>query len=486
MQLSQHSRDLDDLRAPTPPARLEGWVDVAALDEHVQIAVRRQQDATLEISTPGLLIRLDETAGECHVDGQTIVLVLGSPLVEGRRAGAAQLVQLAEKGQVGGRYAFAAIDRARRTVRLQTDRFGVLPICWAQAGTRLSFADRADRVATANAPTLDGQGVFDYVYFHVIPAPRTAYRGVSRLEPATSLLFSASGAACNPAWRPEFAAQRRGDLSELATQFRDAVRESVAFEAGEPAVGCYLSGGTDSSTVAGMLKRVTGQASTFSIGFDQSGYDEMAYARIAARHFGTEHHEHYVTPVEVTDSVPRVAAYYDQPFGNSSAVPAFLCARLAHSTGIKKLLAGDGGDELFGGNTRYAKQKVFEAWWSLPHTLRSAAAPVLANGLTRRLPLAKKIASYVDQARIPMPVRLETYNLLNRFGPAHVFEPDFLEHADLHAPAALQSDVYSRSAAALSWIACSPSTGASRLPTTIFRRFAVPLGLLASMSDFRS
>ena len=129
------------------------------------------------------------------------------------------------------------------------------------------------------------------------------------------------------------------------------------------ALGCFLSGGTDSSTVAGTLKQVTGSAATFSIGFDAAGYDEMDYARIAAKHFGTDHHEHYVTPAELVSAIPKVAAHYDQPFGNSSAVPAYICATVARDHGVRKLLAGDGGDELFGGNTRYAKQKIFEAWW---------------------------------------------------------------------------------------------------------------------------
>ena len=438
----------DERRALTPLAQLEGRVDISALDAHVRVAIRRLEDGTLEISAPGLLIRVNEEVGAYHVDDESIVVALGSPLIEGHRASVAQLARMSDRRQIGGRYALAVIDRLRRTVRLQTDRFGVLPICWAQAGSRVSFADRADCVATSDTPSLDTQGIFDYAYFHVIPAPRTAYCGVSRLEPATQLLFSASGAACTPSWRPQFSSERRGAFSDLSTRFRDTIRDSVSFESGEPAVGCYLSGGTDSSTVAGMLKLVTGQANTFSIGFDEPGYDEMAYARIAARHFGTEHHEHYVTPAEVADAVPKVAAHYDQPFGNSSAVPAFICACLAKSTGIRKLLAGDGGDELFGGNMRYAKQKALEVWWSLPGALRNAAAPTFANELARRLPLAKKVASYIAQARVPMPARLEAYNLLSRFGPATVFEADFLEQIDVRSPAALQSDVYSRNAAA--------------------------------------
>ena len=112
-----------------------------------------------------------------------------------------------------------------------------------------------------------------------------------------------------------------------------------------------------------MPTRIGGEpARTYSIGFEAAGYDEMAYARIAARHFGTDHHEYYVTPDDVLAFAPRMAAYCDQPFGNSSAVPAYYCAQLAKSDGVEVLLAGDGGDELFGGNERYAMQAIL-SWY---------------------------------------------------------------------------------------------------------------------------
>src|SRR6185436_7996996 len=145
-----------------------------------------------------------------------------------------------------------------------------------------------------------------------------------------------------------------GDLKEA---FLASVCGAVRSAAADGPVGTFLSGGTDSSTIAGMLGEVTGEpARTYSIGFEAQGYDEMAYARIAARHFGTRHHEYYVTPADVADAIPRIAAVHDQPFGNSSAVPTYYCAKLAKEDGVDTLLGGDGGDELFGGNERYAKQ----------------------------------------------------------------------------------------------------------------------------------
>ena len=293
-----------------------------------------------------------------------------------------------------------------------------------------------------NSREVEPQALFDYLYFHVIPAPRTIYRGIQKLAPSTRLRFDGNGVVLEPTWQPQFALHRNGSVGELAVLFRDLIRQSVELEAAHPNVGCFLSGGTDSSTVAGTLKQIAGRARTFSIGFDQRGYDEMHYARIAARHFGTDHCEHYVTPEQLVSAVPQVASHFDQPFGNSSALPAFICARIAREHGVTKLLAGDGGDELFGGNSRYVKQKVFELWWTLPSALRQALRPLIANELTRRIPVLRKGASYVDQASVPMPSRLETYNLLQRFGAMNVLSDPFLEAVNTSEPASLQAGIY--------------------------------------------
>ena len=210
-------------------------------------------------------------------------------------------------------------------------------------------------------------------------------------------------------------------------------------------VGAFLSGGTDSSTVAGILTEVSGcPARTYSIGFEAQGYDEMEYARIAARHFGTDHHEYYVTPDDVVDAIPKIAQAYDQPYGNSSAVPTYYCARMAKDDGVNTLLGGDGGDELFGGNARYAKQQIFEMYARIPRILkRVLLEPLLfSTPAIGKIPPLRKFRSYVDQASIPMPKRMETYNFLNRFGTRAVFTDAFLASVDQQAPIGLLNHIY--------------------------------------------
>lgn len=426
---------------------MHGWVDFAAL-QRAAVSIAPLGSRRSRLAAPGLSLTLDADV-DWHANERMLALLQGEPLLDGRPVRAQELVTAHERQPVdsaplGGRYSAIVIDRAQHSVTLQTDRFGVWPLCWRRAGDRLCFADRADAVAELTTAEIDPQALYHYLYFHMIPAPRTIFVDVVRVEPATAMQFTSGKSKERQTWEPSFSMKRRGDLAELRQQFRTSITNAVRAEASGGGVGCFLSGGTDSSTVAGTLKQVTGSAATFSIGFDASGYDEMQYARIAAKHFGTEHHEHYVTPAELVTAIPTVATHYDQPFGNSSAVPAFICARMARGHGVSKLLAGDGGDELFGGNTRYARQKIFEVWWRLPSAVRSLTEPLASNALTRSTPVLKKGASYVEQAVIPMPARMETYNLLKRFGREQVCTSAFLASVDASAPEALQDAVYSR------------------------------------------
>jgi len=433
----------------TAASLLTGWIDPADRSLNHGARVERSDPDWIVVSSDWISARVSAEAGNAVATNDTVLLLLGRPLWRERPISAEDLATLLAKTAdavdgLGGRYAVIHGDRRTGSVQLLTDRFGVWPLCWSHKGSRLAFSDRADYVPVEGSSDLDPQALYNYVYFHFIPAPQTAFRGVHRLEPATRLRFDGSTIDIRPAWSPHFPARRVGSVDELAVRFRDAIGSSVISEAGGFSVGCFLSGGTDSSTVVGTLKQLTGSARTFSIGFDQPGYDEMSYARIAARHFGTDHTEHYVDAAQLVAAIPKVATAYDQPFGNSSAVPAYICARLAHERGVTKLLAGDGGDELFGGNSRYAKQKLFEAWSLLPGPVRRVLTPLVANPFARAVPVLRKAASYVEQANISLPGRLESYNLLQHFGPRDVFTAAFLEMADPDAPRLLQQAVYSR------------------------------------------
>ena len=440
-----------------------GWFD-HQLASKGSLAPRLSHDQPADstvIDGPAFWIQLKPSCCTVHTDDDTVTVVAGTPRdTEMQAVTAADTASIMKKSagnttephwdHLRGRYAIVHFDLKRSAVTLATDRFAVFPLCCSIDGSRIAFSDRADSVTHRSQRTINPQAIFNYVYFHVIPAPLTIFRGVQRLEPATRLRFDVTGLHSRSTWQPTFIAKQDFDIKVEGERFRALIRQSVEREITTARIGAFLSGGTDSSTVVGMLSLLTREpVQSFSIGFEASGYDEMSYARLAAQHFKSELHEHYITPAELVHAIPLVAAHYDQPFGNSSALPAYYCALLAREHRVEKLLAGDGGDELFGGNTRYARQKVFDAYHAVPSSVRQRVIEplLLQSNAGRSVRGLRKLVRYVEQARLPMPERMESYNLLERFGASALFTPTFLDSVNISEPRDLQREIYRRSSA---------------------------------------
>jgi len=344
---------------------------------------------------------------------------------------------------VDGGFAVTIVDCVRRRVLAFVDPFAVETLCYRSVNGTHAFSDAAcDVPGTQRA--VSAQAIYDYLYFHVIPAPQTVFDDVSRLEGSHRLTVDMTRKNMDRYWTPAFVEDNRRDLQGRKRAFLSLVKAAVESEADGPATACFLSGGTDSSTVAGMLSQIRGQpVPAYSIGFRAEGYDEMDYARIAARHFGCVHREYYVTPADVTQAMPAVAASFDQPFGNSSVLPTYLCALRAREDGVTRMLAGDGGDELFGGNSRYAMQKVFDAYQVLPRSLRARVLePLASRRAFRVVPGLRQLGGYVRHSMVEMPARLETFNLLHRLEADSPLDPAFRASVDERAPLARQQAVW--------------------------------------------
>lgn len=341
-----------------------------------------------------------------------------------------------------GHFSLAIVDHAAQRVLLGVDRSGVGALAYATTpGGLLIFGTSPLEVARhpAVAAGLSRQALFDYLYFHMVPSPGTVYTGVAKLRPAHFLLHERGRTTVQHYWRPHFATRADAAPPVLHEGLKTSLRNSVARAAsGDGAVGAFLSGGLDSSSVVGMLAQVgPGPPRTFSIGFEAEEYNELGFARLAAQRFKADSVELEVKPRDVTETIPLLAAAFDEPFGNSSAVPTYWCARTARERGVMHLLAGDGGDELFGGNKHYSKQGIFELYYRLPGLLRSTLCEgLLLKALPENAPFPLgKLRSYIDQARIPLPQRLKSWDFMFRTPAARVWHPDFLasirqEHPD--------------------------------------------------------
>ncbi len=348
---------------------------------------------------------------------------------------------------IKGDFSLALIDRDNQEALLAIDHIGIRNMTYQHNGESLIFGSTADALSAHPEVRreVDSQGIYNYVYFHMVPGPATIFHGQKRLQPGHYLHFKQGRITTQPYWTMAFSEGRQGDVRHYKEHFMLSLREGVATTTNYEQCGAFLSGGTDSSTVAGLLSLQYGKgARTYSIGFDAAGFDEMEYARLASRHFKTEHHEYYVTPDDVVEAIPAIADVYDQPFGNASAIPTYFCAKMAKADGISRLLGGDGGDELFGGNARYAKQYQLSLYHKIPPALRRRVIEKIVYGLpgANRLSLIRKARSYIEQATLPMPARYEAYNLLERLGAANVFTADFLASIDPGNPLALIGETY--------------------------------------------
>lgn len=430
---------------------IRGFIDFDILEQPSALAACVPGEP---LAFRGLHLEHDHSA-RTVVNERALLVLLGTPRIRDA-ALAARVVDLGWKdvlptlcgnpeallGKLGGRFALLWIDLGQRSIGLASDRFNTFNFCYAREGGRLSFSDRADEVPALRRE-INRQAVFDYFYFHTIPAPGTIFEGIRRLEPGSFLLGNAQGSQLHAWWAPHFEESAKADFGKSAQSFKDLIRNAVERELDGSPVGAFLSGGTDSSTVVGMLGRSGNPVTAYSIGFEAEGYDEMEYAKLAAKHFGVRHTPYYITSDDLVANIPHVATHYDQPFGNSSVLPAYLCAKLAHDDGLVKMFAGDGGDELFGGNTRYAKQRVFGYYDRVPGLLKGALLePVLTGTPLGKLPLMRKAASYVEQASTPLPDRNALYNLILRLGIDNVFEKDFIGTVDTGAPLDLQRRVW--------------------------------------------
>lgn len=351
-----------------------------------------------------------------------------------------------------GGYALAVHDRQQDEILLAVDRLGIGTLSYAE-GRDGSLVVGTSTLEVARHPQvqarLDPQAVHDYMFFHMVPSPGTAFAGVSKLEPGCCIRRRQGRLQRLRYWTPGFTAAAASESPALQKELMGLLQQAVGRHLpADGNTGAFLSGGLDSSSVAGMLSRVTnGQARTFSVGFPEADYNELDYARLVAKHFGTQASETIVLPSHVEEALPLIAAAYDEPFGNSSAVPVYFCARLAKSQGVSHLLAGDGGDELFGGNPHYARQLVFDAYYRLPGPLRRTVCEGLllrAIPGTAPFPL-NKLRSYIDQARIPLPRRLQSWNYMLRHDQAGIFSPEFLATVDPDHPGTLMDQVYAES-----------------------------------------
>jgi len=265
-----------------------------------------------------------------------------------------------------GMFAFAIWDAPRRQLLLARDRLGKKPLCYHLDAEAFRFASEAKAILQDPAVEArpDPSAISQYLTYGYVPSPGSAFRGMHKLPPAHYLVCRDGRVQVARYWRlrRDCKLQRpEGEwCRDILTRLEEAVRLRLVSEV---PLGAFLSGGIDSSAVVAMMSRAAGAVKTFSIGFDEPEYDELRYARLVAERFGTEHHELVVRP-DAAAILPKLAWHYDEPFGDSSAVPTYYVARMTRQY-VTVALNGDAGDENFGGYDRYVASLLaasFDGW----------------------------------------------------------------------------------------------------------------------------
>jgi asparagine synthase (glutamine-hydrolysing) len=255
-----------------------------------------------------------------------------------------------------GMFAFAIWDSRDGSLLVARDRTGMKPLSYAESPGGLAFCSELRSLCALRGGSLNVSpgAVMQYLAFGYVPDPASIFEGVKKLPPGHLLTWSkGKGAAVRAYWTPPSPGGADADERELVGAIRAKLDAAVAshLEAEVP-LGAFLSGGLDSSTVVALMGRhAAGRVRTFSIGFAEAEYDESAAARAVAAELGTEHTELVLRP-NVEDMFEAIAAMFDEPFADSSAIPMFAVAQLARQS-VTVALSGDGGDELFGGYSRY-------------------------------------------------------------------------------------------------------------------------------------
>ncbi|WP_198064053.1 asparagine synthase (glutamine-hydrolyzing) [Neptunomonas qingdaonensis] len=348
---------------------------------------------------------------------------------------------------IHGSFAFVIIDSIQGALTAGVDRLASIPLYYAEHMQQgIIFGTSAGALLAHDAidEKLNPQALYNYVYFHMVPSPVSTFENIKKMQAAHSLHLKDGVSSIERYWTPSFKQTQQRSFDDMCNELRRTLKDSVKKAINKDVkTAAFLSGGLDSSTVTGMLSELSdSEAHAYSIGFSAEGYDEMAFARITAKHFGVKLHEYYVTPEDVVAALPSIATSYDEPFGNSSALPAYFCAKEAAKDSVQRLLAGDGGDELFAGNERYAKQKVFEQYSCIPKPLRTALFEPVLRMIPGQIPLVNKARSYVNQANTSLPGRMQNYNFLNQHAPNEIFNDAFINQISTDYPLELLESVY--------------------------------------------
>lgn len=328
-----------------------------------------------------------------------------------------------------GMFAFAIYDFAQESLFIARDRVGKKPLFYSitEKGNFVFGSELKSLIEHGEiSKEIDFSALDAYLTFGYVPEEFCIFKGVHKLAPGSFLIYKNGEIKTEKYWDFSFA-----ENSEIKTEneyieiLREKLKEAVRVRLiSEVPLGAFLSGGVDSSAIVGMMSQILDQpVKTFSIGFNEDSFDELKFARIAAKHFETEHHEFIVTP-DLVEIVDELVWHFDEPFADSSALPTFMVSKMAREF-VTVVLSGDGGDELFAGYSRYKTQMSRGGLETLPKFVRQK----LLQKLSEKMPHGAKGKNYLYNASLN---EIERYiDSISHFGhlkKSSLYDENFLKN----------------------------------------------------------
>jgi len=324
-----------------------------------------------------------------------------------------------------GMFAFAIWDGKAQKLFMARDRVGKKPLYYTVTRNR-TLVFGSELKTLLEHPDVeretDPQALDAYLTLGYVPDPLSIFKNIRKLPPGHCLTFAKGEVKLSQYWDFQFTTTEARNEEDYLEELRALLEESVRLRLiSDVPLGAFLSGGIDSSTVVALMARHMGQpVKTFSIGFHEDSFNELEFARLTAKKFGTDHHEFFVTP-EICDIVDELAWHFDEPFADSSAIPTYVVSKLAREH-VTVILSGDGGDELFAGYTRYVIDRKRSGFSYMPAVVRKGVMQPLSS----RLPHGTLGRNFIHNISLdPIDRYLDSVSVFTRLNKESLYTSDF-------------------------------------------------------------
>ena len=286
--------------------------------------------------------------------------------------------------KLNGMFAFALYDESKGEIWIARDRLGIKPLFYCFEGDSFAFSSELKSIARFYNASLDRDSIVSYLGYSYVPSPQTIFKNIKKLNPGQEMIFKLEkfNFHLNQYWKLQDCEPKNATIDELSDELSQLIEDAVRLQMiSDVPLGLFLSGGVDSSAIASFASDITGDLplETFTINFQNKQGQDANFAREVSGNLSTIHHEFNLSANDQMDALDDLMPFIDEPMSDSAIVPTFMLSKKAREYGMKVLLSGAGGDEIFGGYPRHFPRKIGSAAWfsTLPKPLRSSASLIL-------------------------------------------------------------------------------------------------------------